>query len=224
MSLAICEALMRSKSQARRIDECAIECMQKIGQNYPSCGYGRAFRGWLFLERPAPYNSFGNGAAMRVSGCGYAADSIDGVIALADAVTSVTHNHPEGIKGAEAVAAAVYLARTGLALSDIKNYISQNYYVIDFKLDDIRPSYSFDVSCQGSVPQALAAFFESTDFEDAIRNAVSIGGDSDTIAAIAGSVAGAYYGVPMYLKERAISYLDGELQQILSDFENAYLR
>ena len=134
-------------------------------------------------------------------------------------MTRVTHDHPEGMKGAEATAAAIFLARSGASMQEIRDYIEQNYYKIDFALDEIRPTYTFDVSCQGSVPQALEAFFESTDFEDAIRNAISIGGDSDTIAAITGGIAEAYYGVPEHIREQALQYLDDRQKEILIAFE-----
>lgn len=222
MSLAICEALMKSKPDYENLDKQAVLSMRHVGRQYPFCGYGGLFAHWLFSAVPKPYNSFGNGSAMRVSGCGYAGNTIDEVKTLSYAVTKVTHNHPEGIKGAEAIAAAVFLARTGSSMNDIRDYITKNYYPLDFTLDGIRKAYKFDATCQGSVPQALEAFFESTGFEDTVRNAVSIGGDSDTIAAIAGSVAEAYYGVPKEIREQAINYLDSRLLKILNDFEKAY--
>ena len=142
---------------------------------------------------------------------------------MADAVTRVTHNHPEGMKGAEATATAIFLARSGKSMAEIRTHIEQNYYPLGFTLDEIRPSYTFDVSCQGSVPQALEAFFESESFEDAIRNAISIGGDSDTIAAIAGGIAEAYYGVPEEIRDMAISYLDDTQMEILIAFSEKYM-
>lgn len=218
MTLAVCDALMNSLPDYSDLKEQAVRSMQQLGREYPHCGFGGMFNKWVHSDSPAPYNSFGNGAAMRVSGCAYVADSLDEVKRLSKAITEVTHNHPEGIKGAEAVAATVYLARTGTSMADIREYVTTNYYPLDFTLDDIRPTYKFDSSCQGSVPQALEAFFESTSFEDAIRNAISIGGDSDTIAAITGSVAEAYYGVPANLRETAISFLDECLIYIIKNF------
>ena len=141
---------------------------------------------------------------------------------MADAVTKVTHDHPEGMKGAEATAAAIYLARSGKRMEEIREHIEQHYYAIDFTLDEIRPTYSFDVSCQGSVPQALEAFFESTGFEDAIRTAVSIGGDSDTIAAITGGIAEAYYGVPEEISDRSLPFLYDAQVEILTAFKSVY--
>lgn len=219
MTLAVCDALMNSLPDYSDLKEQAVRSMQQLGREYPHCGFGGMFKKWVHSDSPAPYNSFGNGAAMRVSGCAYVADSLDEVKRLSKAVTEVTHNHPEGIKGAEAVAVAVYLARTGTSMADIREYVTTNYYPLDFTLDDIRPTYKFDSSCQGSVPQAMEAFFESTSFEDAIRNAISIGGDSDTIAAITGSIAEAYYGVPTNLREAAISFLDHRLLLLLQKFE-----
>ncbi len=222
MSLALCKALLQSENGFNDLSERAIKCMRKFGQSYPDVGYGGSFSRWIFSDNPQPYNSFGNGAAMRVSGCGYVATSIDEAKQLSKAVTAVTHNHPEGLKGAEAVAGAVFLARSGWNMLEIRDYIVKNYYHIGFTLDSIRAEYKFDVSCQGSVPQALEAFFESTDFEDAIRNAISIGGDSDTIAAITGAVAEAYYGIPTEIRKHALTFLDECLLGTLVEFENKY--
>ena len=222
MSLALCKALLQSGNGFADLSEQAITCMREFGKNYPHAGYGGGFSSWLLSVNPQPYNSFGNGAAMRVSGCGYVANSIEEAKRLSKAVTEVTHNHPEGLKGAEAVAVAVFLARSGWNLLEIRDYIVKNYYRIGFTLDSIREEYDFDVTCQGSVPQALEAFFESTDFEDAIRNAISIGGDSDTIAAITGAVAEAYYGIPTEIRKHALTFLDARLLAILVEFENKY--
>lgn len=222
MSLAVCDALMRCRSDYSDLSEQAVRSMQEIGRPYPGCGYGGSFFRWMYSKTPKPYNSYGNGAAMRVGGCGYVAKTTDEAKFLSRAVTEVTHNHPEGLKGAEATAVAIFLARSGKSLSEIRDYITQNYYVIDFTLDGIRASYQFNETCQGTVPQALEAFFESSDFEDAIRNAISIGGDSDTLAAITGSVAEAYYGVPASLRQQALGFLDERLLILLSEFESQY--
>ena len=223
MSLAICEALMQCKTDFSDLSEQAIRAMQSVGRSYPKCGYGSSFWLWMFSNRPPKtYNSYGNGASMRVSGCGYAGKTLDEVKQISAAVTAVSHNHPEGLKGAEATAVAVFLARSGKKLTEIREYITQNYYPIDFTLDSIRETYRFNETCQNSVPQALEAFFESTDFEDAIRNAISIGGDSDTLAAITGSIAEAYYGVPTAIREKALTFLDDRLRQILMAFEKRY--
>ncbi|MGI6509793.1 MAG: ADP-ribosylglycohydrolase family protein [Erysipelotrichaceae bacterium] len=223
MTLAIAKAIMESDSSFEDLGKKAVIYMQKLGRKYPYCSYGGSFAGWLVSSNPKPYNSWGNGAAMRVSAVAYVGNSLKEVIDLSKKVTEVTHNHPEGIKGAEATAVAIYLARTGSSLEEIKDYIDEHYYGMNFKLDEIREGYQFDESCQGTVPQSLAAFFESTSFEDAIRNAISLGGDSDTLAAITGSVAEAYYGIPPKVREVAIRYLDRYLRNILFEFETKYI-
>jgi type I restriction enzyme M protein len=190
---------------------------------HPMGSYGGKFYQWIDSDDPQPYNSWGNGSAMRVSACGWAGRTLDEVKAMSRAVTEVTHNHPEGIKGAEATAVATFLARTGKSKDEIRAVVVRDYYPLGFTLDEIRPAYAFDVSCQGSVPQALESFFESSSFEDAIRNAVSIGGDSDTIGAICGAVAGAYYGVPEEIRMKVETFLDAPLLKTLHDFESRVL-
>lgn len=218
MSLAIAKALMESKKDYSDLKEKAIYYMQTIGRNYPDCGYGLNFFDWIFYN-PKPYNSFGNGAAMRISAVGFLSKDLEEAVKLSDIVTGVSHNHPEGIKGARAIACCIYLARIGKSKEEIKEYVIKNYYNINFKLNEIRDSYEFNEICQNSVPQALEAFFESTSFEDAIRNAISIGGDSDTIGAICGGVAQAYYGIEKSMQEQAKKFLDKPLLKILEDFE-----
>ena len=218
MSLAIAEALMRAKPDFSDLSAQAVRCMQEVGRPYPDCGYGGRFLGWMYADDPQPYHSFGNGAAMRVSACGLAAKSVEEAKALSRAVTIVTHDHPEGLKGAEATAVAVYMGKSGAPMADIRACM-EGYYALDFTLDSIRATYRFNETCQQTVPQALEAFFESTGFEDAIRNAISIGGDSDTLAAITGGVAEAYYGVPEALSQAARGYLDARLLDILERFE-----
>lgn len=223
MTLAIAKAILSCNGEDfSGLGEKAVGCMQELGNHYPRAGYGGHFRKWLAQENPQPYNSFGNGAAMRVSPCAYAAGTLDEALQLAKAVTEVTHNHPEGIKGAQATTAAIFLALHGGSIEEIRAHIHENYYPMNFTLDEIRPAYEFDVSCQGSVPQAIMAFLESTSFEDAIRSAISIGGDSDTIAAITGSIAGAYYGIPMSIRLLAMPYLDKFQLDIVYRFENEY--
>lgn len=201
------------------LEKMTVKYMQEIGRKYPYCGYGGMFFKWIFSDDPQPYNSFGNGATMRISPAGFAARTVNEARSLAKTVTGVTHNHEEGIKGAEAVAVAIYMARRGFTKAEIREKInSYYYYSLDFALDDIRDSYQFNETCQETVPQAIEAFLESISFEDAIRNAISIGGDSDTLAAITGAIAEAYYGVPKDLKEKAISYLDDELRSIFNDW------
>lgn len=222
MTLAVAKAILQFRDGAADLSAAVVACMQELGQRYPHCGYGGSFRRWLRAEHPEPYGSYGNSAAMWVSACGFVAGSLEETVALAHTVTVVTHNHPEGVKGAEATAAAIYLARSGKTKEEIRNLICARYYELDFTLDVIRETYQFDVSCQGNVPQAIEAFLESDNFEGAIRNAISIGGDSDTIAAICGRVAEAYYGIPDGLRENALSYLSGELRAILVGFETRY--
>ena len=226
MTLAVAQAILDWRTNGlgdmADLSAAAVSRMQELGRRYPHAGYGGAFRRWLEASRPHPYNSWGNGAAMRVSACGWAGRTLDEVKAMSRAVTEVTHNHPEGIKGAEATAVCVFLARQGKTKDEIKAYVSEHYYPLAFTLDEIRPGYSFDVSCQGSVPQALEAFFESTSFEDAIRNAISIGGDSDTIGAICGAVAEAFYGAPKEIRSKAMSFLPQHLVDVLDRIESVF--
>lgn len=223
MTLAIAKALLESDLSTEDVSEHAIQCMSELGKSYPNAGYGKQFIQWIQSNTHTPYNSYGNGAAMRVSPVAYAAASIEEVKVLSRAVTEVTHNHPEGIKGAESVAVAVYMALHNSSKDDIYKIISDQYYKLDFDIKRIKFTYKFDMSCQGSVPQAINAFLQSDGFEDAIRCAISIGGDSDTIAAITGSIAGAFYGVPNEIYNGAISYLDNTQRSILHEFENKYL-
>ncbi len=222
MSLAIAKAILACEDNFRELYQNAISSMQEMGRKYKNAGYGGNFYKWILAEDPQPYYSFGNGSAMRVGPCGYAATSLDEAKEFAFKVTEVSHNHPEGMKGAEAISVAIFLARSGKSKEEIRNYIQDNYYEIGFTLDQIRKTYKFDVSCQGSVPVALEAFFEATDFEDAIRNAISVGGDSDTIAAITGSVAEAYYGVPEGIVDAVIDFFDSQQMEILYYFEKKY--
>lgn len=221
MTIAVANALhtyRQEKSLAAFRAETALQ-MRRLGREYPGRGYGGRFARWLADDSMGPYNSFGNGSAMRVSPAAWAAGSLEEAEMLARASAEPTHNHPEGIKGAQAVAAAIYMARERKSKQEIRKYIEDKYYRLDFTLDAIRPSYRFDETCQGSVPQAIEAFLESTDFEDAIRGAVSIGGDSDTIAAMTGSIAEAFYGeVPPEIKNKAMSYLPGELRSCCGIF------
>ena len=226
MTIAVAEALMRYEHiDAANVDEFKeelIAVMHEIGVEYPDCGYGGHFLDWIIHQKREPYNSYGNGSAMRVSAVGWYAKSLDEVELIAKATAEVSHNHPEGIKGAVATAGATFLARNGATLTEIKDYIAK-HYTIDFTIDEIRPTYDYDITCQGTVPQAMQALFESESFEDAIRNAISIGGDSDTLAAITGAVAEAYYGIPEGLKQTALSYLDERLLDIVERFEAKHM-
>jgi|GEM_PF-128609 len=233
MTLAVAKALMETEyfvepdirlsehehKYLGLLNDNTIRFMRGIGRRYPCCGYGGMFRRWVLGDDPKPYGSYGNGAAMRISPVGYVARTHDQVQLLSGVITSVTHDHMEGLKGAEAVAMAVYMARRGYLKSEIYNKINEEYYPIDFTIDAIRNEYSFDETCQKTVPQAIRCFIESEGFEDAIRIAVSLGGDSDTIAAITGSIAEAYYGIPEDMKDRALSYLDEELLAIYNEWE-----
>jgi type I restriction enzyme M protein len=222
MSLAVAKAIVQCNGDYSALSKNAVKYMQEIGRPYPFCGYGGMFRQWMYSDDPKPYGSYGNGAAMRVSACGFAATSMDEAIELSRKVTEVTHNHPEGIKGAEATAVAIYMARTGSSILEIRDYINNNYYPMNFTLDGIRDSYSFNETCQDTVPQAIMAFLESENFEDAIRNAISIGGDSDTLAAITGGIAEAYYGIPAEIRKHALTFLDELQLSVLNEFETKF--
>ena len=173
----------------------------------------------MFSDQPKPYNSYGNGAAMRISPVGFVAHTEDEAIRLSKTVTAVTHSHDEGIKGAEATVVAIFMARQGSSKSEIREKISREYYPLNFTIDEIRPTYQFNETCQETVPQAIDCFLESDSFEDAIRTAISLGGDSDTIAAITGAIAEAYYGIPDAIQNKALSYLDDSLLPIFQEWE-----
>lgn len=233
MTLAVAKAMMAAaKAKEPAGSDCrddrefyallgdyTVRYMQEIGRKYPHCGYGGMFARWMFNDNPQPYNSFGNGAAMRISPAGFAARTDLEACQLAKAITEVTHNHAEGIKGAEAAAVAIFMARRGFTKQEIRERITRTYYMLDFRIDDVRETYRFDETCQGTVPYAIAAFLEAVSFEDAIRTAISIGGDSDTLAAISGGIAEAYYGVPPAIREKALTYLDEELLAIIDEWE-----
>lgn len=222
MSLAIAKALLDCRNEYMNLGHMAVKCMQEIGRPYPNCGYGGEFQQWMYSANPTPYDSYGNGAAMRVSACGFVANTLDEVIMLSRKATEVTHNHAEGIKGAEATAVCIFLAREGKSILEIRDHVNEHYYPMNFTLNSIRDTYAFNETCQDTVPQAIMAFIESSGFEDAIRNAISIGGDSDTLAAITGGIAEAYYGVPTDIRKHALTFLDERLLKILTDFESVY--
>lgn len=217
MTCAVAKWLTEDKTHGK---SGLVKCMQNLGRMYPSAGYAGYFMNWLFKDNPEPYNSWGNGAGMRVSPVGYYAKSLDEALELAKITAEVTHNHPEGIKGAQAIATAVILARQHATKSEIKDYITSTFgYNLDRRLDDIRKTYTYDVSSMGSVPEAIIAYLESSDFEDAIRLAVSLGGDSDTIGAMTGSIAQAAYGIPKSLAGYCYETLTPCLREIINDFE-----
>ncbi len=224
LSIAVMKALLESEADFSDLSEKAVCWVRKIGNLYPDGWYSRRFKAWLTSDDPEPYGAKTNGAAMRVSACAYAAKDFEEAKRLSRTVTEITHNSPEAVKGAEAVTVAVYMAKTGASKAEIREEIIKNYYPIDFTIDEIRDTYEFDYTCEGSVPHALEAFFESCDFEDAIRTAISLGGDSDTIACIAGAVAGAHYGVPDELREKTLFYMDDTMKEIYLAFEEKYNR
>ncbi len=216
LTLATMYALLHEKN--------FTEAYHTFAQKYPHAGYGGKFKLWIRSDNPQPYNSWGNGSAMRVSPVGWYATSLEDAMAEAQESAAVTHNHPEGIKGAQSVAAAVYLARTGKSKEEIKTFIVNTFhYNLDRTLDAIRPAYHFDSSCQGSVPEAIIAFLESADFENAIRLAISLGGDSDTIACITGGIAEAFYGaVPAHIGDGVLGILPRELAEIAEGFSGEF--
>lgn len=208
-TIAVADALINKRPPA--------EALKDWGRRYwDNGGWGGMFGEWLQSDDSAPYGSFGNGAAMRISPAGLLAETVEQVRALSQAATEVTHNHPEGLKGAEATALAIFLARQQLAPAEIRSTITALFgYDLDRTVDDIRPTYRFNETCQQTVPQALVCALTATDFEDAIRNAISIGGDSDTVAAIAGGVAEALFGIPAHIAERGLGYLPEEMRVVL---------
>lgn len=219
MTAAVAEAcekyLLHKDTEAFKSD--VILQMKKLGSSHVNSGYGESFLRWLTSVDSQPYNSWGNGSAMRVSAAAYVSETIEEAIALAKASAEVTHNHPEGIKGAKAAAVCIFMALHGSSKEEIKKFVEDNFYSLDFTVDGIRHDYGFDVSCQGSVPQSIQCFLEGKDYEDTVRNAVSLGGDSDTMACIAGGIAEAYFGIPQRIKEKALSYLDREILGVLKN-------
>jgi len=214
LTIAVADAILSGSSYREKILE--------WGRKYPNAGYGGMFIQYLSSSNPRPYNSFGNGSAMRVSPIGWAFDSEKEVLDQTRRSAEITHNHTEGIKGAQAVALAVFLARKGSSKEDIRTKVRQDFgYDLERNTDSIRPGYSFDVTCQGSVPEAIIAFLDSTDFEDALRNAISLGGDADTQAAITGGIAEAFYGgIPEEMKVKVMGYLDEEMVGIVRRFSS----
>ena len=223
MTLAVAKALLDTRGQNdAAIKAALVREMQRLGRIYPDRGYGARFSRWLYTDAPQPYHSYGNGSAMRVSPAAWLAESMEEALHLAQLTAEVTHDHPEGIRGAQAVAAAIFLARTGHGKAEIKAHVERKFgYDLSRTCDEIRPNYHHVESCQETVPQAITAFLGSTDFEDALRTAVSLGGDSDTLAAITGSIAEAFYGVPEDLKQECRQRLTPELAEILRRWESA---
>ena len=221
MTLAVCEALLKVGQDAtvKEIEDAVISSMQSWGRRYPHEGYGGYFRRWLTARHPEPYNSFGNGSAMRVSAAGWLYDSLEKTRVVAKATANVTHNHPEGIKGAEATASAIFMTRNGSSKEEIKKYIENEFhYDLNRTLDEIRPSFHMDETCQKTVPEAIIAFLEARDFEDAIRNAVSLGGDTDTLGAITGSIAEAYFGISETLISECRNRINKDMRDVVDAF------
>lgn len=220
MTVAVADALMSGKRDPKKTEACMIKSMKKFGKSYPNAGYGGRFSAWLLNPDPKPYDSFGNGSAMRVSPVAWYFHSLEKVQQFAEISAKVTHDHPEGIKGASAVATAIFMARNGRDKNYIKRYIELKYHY-DFSktLDEIRPSYNFDETCQGTVPVAFEVFFEAESFEDTLKKAISMGGDSDTLAAIACSIAEGFYPIPKELKEKALAVLDRKILSMLKKWD-----
>ena len=220
MTIAVAEALMDALPDAadewteRRL----VACMQKWGRKYPHAGYGARFRGWLRSKDPEPYGSFGNGSAMRVSSAGWLYDTLEKTEHMAELTAKVTHDHPEGIKGAVVTAGCIFLARNGAGKDEIRDYATKKGYDLTRTCDEIRPAYHHVESCQETVPEAITAFLEGNDFEDVIRTAVSLGGDCDTLTCIAGSIAEAFYGVPEEMKAECRKRLSDDLLKVLDQF------
>ena len=221
MTCAVAKGLMDSKEDFSDLSEKAIAAMQQIGQQFPNCGYGARFINWMFSDNPQPYNRCGNGSAMRISPVGFVARDVDEAKKLSAAVTYISHNHPEGMKGAEATAVAIVMAREGKSKDEIRRAMEE-YYDLSMTVEQYRDEWEGHGKeiCQVSLPQALVCFLEGESFEDVIRNCISIGGDSDTIAAIAGGIADAYYGVPEDYWVKAERYLPWSLLQIVLDFQD----
>ena len=216
MSVAVAECLLNN-------DHDYAGAFRLWGRKYPDAGYGGMFDGWLRSDSMSAYDSWGNGSAMRVGPVGFAFDTIDEVMAEAERTARVTHDHPEGVKGAQATAAAIFMARQRIPKEELSQFIAARFgYDLNRTLDAIRPNYEFNESCAGTVPEAIIAFLEATGFEDAIRNAVSLGGDSDTLACITGGIAEAYYGIPSEIAEQAMNFLDEPIAKVVMEFRRRF--
>ena len=221
MTIAVAEALMDTMGKSDEEIRTAIsDSMRLWGHRYPDAGYGGRFRGWLSHTDYKPYKSYGNGSAMRVSSAGWLFDTLEETLHMATLTAEVTHNHPEGIRGATATAAAIFMARNGSSKEEVKNYIINGIgYDLSRTIDEIRPGYKHVESCQETVPEAITAFLEGESFEDVIRTAVSLGGDCDTLTCIAGSIAEAFYGVPDELKAECRNRIKPDMREVLDRFE-----
>ena len=227
MTLAVADALLKSYVESSQpLSYALVQSMRDLGRRYPRVGYGERMMNWLEspFAHPRPIMSLGNGSGMRVSPAAWAFDSLGEVELAAAETAKVTHNHPEGIRGAQAIAACIFLARQGNGKQAIRDYVQERFgYALDFTLDEIRPTYGFDATCPGSVPQAITAYLESTGFEDAIRLAVSLGGDADTIGAMTASIAQAEYGIPAWIEAEARKRLPADLLEVNDRFCEVYI-
>ena len=216
LTVALMDAIYHDRSYA--------DVMREYFVRHPNAGYGDMFHQWCKYDKQEGYNSWGNGSAMRTSAVGFAFDTLEEVLERAEHYAVFTHNHPEGVKGAQATSAAIFMARTGSSKEAIRNYVSAQFgYDLDRTVDGIRPEYEFNESCQGTVPEAIVAFLDSTDFEDAIRNAISLGGDSDTLTCITGGIAEAFYGgVPQHIANQTMHKLMPEMQDVITKFYDKY--
>ena len=223
MTVAVAEALLEVKNGTpKETHDQLVRSLRKWGRKYPGAGYGVRFSRWLRSKDPQPYGSYGNGSAMRVSAAGWLYETLDLTLRMARRTAEVTHDHPEGIKGAEATAGAVFMARTGSGKEEIRAYIVEEFgYDLSRSCDEIRPGYHHVESCQETVPEAVTAFLEGTSFEDVIRTAVSLGGDCDTLTCIAGSIAEAFYGVPAVLEAACRARLPEDMLEVLRRFDTA---
>ncbi len=221
MTVAVAEALMDAGVDAgtETIEEACVRSMQKWGRKYPHAGYGGRFAGWLYENDPKPYNSWGNGSAMRVSSVGWLYDSIERTREVAQATAKVTHNHPEGIKGAECCAVVIFMGRNGATKDEIRDYVIREFgYDLSKGVDELRPLHEMHESCMDALPKALVSFFEGESFEDVIRNAVSLGGDTDTIAAIAGAMAESFFGISYELEKECRERVPKDMRAVLRSF------
>lgn len=219
MTLAVAKWLCEDRTSK----DVLIKHVKYFGNRYPNAGYGGMFFNWLSQESPEPYGSWANGSAMRVSPCAWVAESLEEAQKLAELSAVITHDHPEGVKGALATSDAIYLARVGASKDEIRDHVEVRYgYDLSRTVDEIRPNYTFDVSCAGSVPESIICFLDGDDFEDTIRNAVSLGGDADTQAAIAGSIANAYWGIDKKIAKKSLEYLDFFLLDVFNEFEEKF--
>lgn len=223
LTVAVAEALLKySPENETEFKENLIDIFHKYGEMYPDVGYGGHYLSWVEHKRRDPYNSCGNGSAMRTSAVGWYAKSIEECENLAEICAEITHNHPDGIAGAQATAGIIFLARNGASKDELKVYM-EKYYPVDFTIDEIRSTYEYEIINKTTVPQAFRCFYEATDFEDCIRNAISIGGDSDTVAAIAGSMAEAFFGIPEDIAETGMSYLDDYMSDVVELFYQKHI-